>query len=123
MVCPIVGASLRGAHWGPDDTIVFGDSDPATGLISVPAAGGQPRVLTTPDAAKGERDHWFPFVLPNRRGVLFTIARNRADAAQIAVLDLRTGQRKTLIQDGSDARYVGQWSPVVRRRGLRLDAR
>jgi serine/threonine-protein kinase len=106
VVCPIVGASLRGAHWGPDDTIVFGDSDPATGLLSVPAAGGQPRVLTTPDAAKGERDHWFPFILPNGRGVLFTIAMNRPDAAQVAVLDLRTGQSKTLIQGGSDARYV-----------------
>ena len=106
VVCPIVGASLRGAHWGPDDTIVFGDSDPATGLLSVSAAGGQPRVLTTPDAAKGERDHWFPFILPNGRGVLFTIARNRPEAAQVAVLDLKTGQRKTLIQDGSDARYV-----------------
>ena len=55
---------------------------------------------------KGEGDHWFPFMLPNGRGVLFTIASERPDAAQIAVLDLRTGQHKTLINGGSDAKYV-----------------
>ena len=106
VLCQIAGASLRGAHWGPNDTVVFADSDPATGLLSVPASGGQPKVLTTPDAAKGEGDHWFPFMLPNGRGVLFTIASERPDTAQIAVLDLRTGQRKTLINGGSDAKYV-----------------
>jgi eukaryotic-like serine/threonine-protein kinase len=106
LLCQIVGASLRGAHWGPNDSVVFADSDPATGLLSVPASGGQPNVLTTPDAAKGEGDHWFPFMLPNGRGVLFTIASDKPDAARIAVLDLRTGQRKTLIDGGSDAKYV-----------------
>ncbi len=107
MLCRIAGApSLRGSHWGPNDTVVFADGDPATGLLSVPASGGEPKVLTTPDAAKGEGDHWFPFMLPNGRGVLFTIANERPDSAQIAVLDLRTGQRKTLINGGSDAKYV-----------------
>ncbi len=106
LICQIVGAPLRGAHWGPNDTVVFADNDPATGVLSVPASGGQPKVLTTPDAAQGERDHWFPFMLPNGRGVLFTIAGEKPDAARIAVLDLTTGQRKTLIDSGSDARYV-----------------
>ncbi len=106
LLCQIVGAALRGAHWGPNDTVVFADSDPATGLLSVPASGGQPKVLTTPDAAKGEGDHWFPFMLPNGRGVLFTIASDKPDAARIAVLDLRTGHWKTLIAGGSDAKYV-----------------
>ena len=106
LLCQIVGAALRGAHWGPNDTVVFADSDPATGVLSVPASGGQPKVLTTPDAALGERDHWFPFMLPNGRGVLFTIAGEKPDAARIAVLDLRTGQRQTLIDSGSDAKYV-----------------
>ena len=86
--------------------MVFADSDPATGLLSVPASGGQPKVLTRPDAAKAEGDHWFPFMLPNGRGVLFTIAGERPDTAQIAVLDLRTGQPKTLVNGGSDAKYV-----------------
>jgi hypothetical protein len=91
---------------GTNDTVVFADSDPATGLLSVHASGGRPKVLTTPDATSGEGDHWFPFMLPNGRGVLFTIAGERLDSAQIAVLDLRTGQSKMLISGGSDAKYV-----------------
>ena len=38
---------------------------------------------------------------------MFTIAMaDQADSPQVAVLDLKTGQRKTLIRGGSDAQYV-----------------
>ena len=63
----------RGASWGPDDTIVFATSDPAKGLLRVSAGGGEAEVLTTPDAQKGELDHYWPEVLPGGRAVLFTI--------------------------------------------------
>ncbi len=93
---------------GPDDTIIFATGDTATGLLSVPASGGEPKVLTRPDAAKGEADHLFPFVLPGGRGVLFAISTKgqRADDTQIAVLDLKTGQKKILIHGGGQAEYV-----------------
>ena len=64
----------RGASWGDDGTIVFATQDTATGLLRVSAGGGEPTVLTTPDAANGERDHFHPSLLPNGRGILFTIA-------------------------------------------------
>ena len=103
---PVTGASL-GASWGDDNTIVFATNDPRTGLWRVSADGGEPTVLTTPDAAQRESDHGFPSVLPGGRGVLFTItAAGQADNAQVAVLDLRTGQRKTLVRGGSQAEYV-----------------
>ena len=99
-------AISRGASWGDDNSIVFGTTDTATGLFRVSAAGGEPAELTTPDAAKGETNHWYPSVLPGGRGVLFTItARNAAATAQVAVLDLKTGQHKTLTR-GSQAEYV-----------------
>ena len=105
-ICRITGTP-RGASWAPDDTIVFATGDPATGLLSVPAGGGDPKVLTKPDAAHGEADHWLPFVLPNGRGVLFTIpSPGQVENAQVAVLDLKTGQHKILIRGGSDAAYV-----------------
>jgi serine/threonine-protein kinase len=47
-------AEARGASWGPDDTIVFATNDRSSGLFRVSAAGGEPTVLTTPDAAHGE---------------------------------------------------------------------
>ena len=48
-------------------------------------------------------------MLPRGRGVLFTIAiatAGQADSSQVAVLDLKTGQRKILIRGGGDAQYV-----------------
>ena len=103
---PVTGRPL-GASWGDDNTIVFATDDTSTGLWSVSADGGEPKVLTTPDPAKGESDHQFPAVLPDRRGVLFTIAGpGNADNARVAVLDLKTGKWKTLVRGGSGAEYV-----------------
>ena len=105
-ICTLTGAS-RGASWGPDDSIVFATSDLSTGLLRVPASGGEPEVLTKPDTARGERDHYFPSVLPGARGVLFTISAGGGVAdRQVAVLDLKTGRRRTLIRSGSQAEYV-----------------
>jgi len=45
-------------------------------------------------------------VLPLGQGVLFTIATASQVDSSVAVLDLKTGQRKTLIRGGGDAQYV-----------------
>jgi serine/threonine-protein kinase len=100
-----MGRSL-GASWADDNTIVFATDDAGTGLWRVSADGGEPEVLTRPDSGRRESDHVFPSVLPDGRGVLFTItAEGPADNAQVAVLDLRTGRWKTLVR-GSQAEYV-----------------
>ncbi len=106
-LCPYVGNPID-ASWGPDDRIIFATSDPSTGLLRVGAGGGDPQVLTTPDRAHGEADHVTPFILPGGRAVLFTILMQGEgiENAQIAVLDLQTGQKKILVRGGSDARYV-----------------
>ena len=71
------------------------------------ANGGQPEALTTPDRAQGEVDHLWPELLPGGGAVLFTITMQGAiEQAQIAVLDLRTGERRTLLRGGSHAQYV-----------------
>jgi serine/threonine-protein kinase len=102
-----VGGAGRGATWGPDDTIVFATSDPATGLWRVRAQGGEPQMLTRPDVAEGELDHLWPEFLPGGRAVLFTIgSAGSIGAAQVAVFDLRTGAKKVLVRGGSHAQYV-----------------
>jgi len=56
-------------------------------------------VLTKPDTARGESNHWSPFGLPGGRAVLFTIISNAGDP-QVAVLDLASGRQKALIRGG-----------------------
>ncbi|MGH9785295.1 MAG: protein kinase domain-containing protein, partial [Terriglobia bacterium] len=100
---------FRGATWGPDDTIVFAGigAEGSPGLFRVPAAGGMPTVLTSPDSAKGETAHRWPEFLPGGKTLLFTIARgNNWDNAQIAALNLESGERRVLVQGGTYPRYA-----------------
>jgi serine/threonine-protein kinase len=68
----------------------------------VPASGGEPTALTQPDGTQ----QLSPRVLPGGRGVLITVVDGGQGNVQIAVLDLRTGQRTTLLRGGQDAKYV-----------------
>jgi serine/threonine-protein kinase len=102
LVCPVTTGVVRGASWGPDDVIVFGTSEPNSGLMAVSAGGGEPKALTTPVAPA---DHWHPFVLPNGK-ILFTITAGQVENSQVAVLDPKTGAIKVLIRGGSQPEYI-----------------
>ncbi|HEX2463028.1 MAG TPA: protein kinase [Thermoanaerobaculia bacterium] len=97
----------RGATWLPDDTIVFAPS-PNSGLMRVPAAGGEPKPFTELDAAKGEQTHRWPSSLPDGKHVLFTAhtLQSGFDSATIQVVSVETGERKTIHSGGWYARYV-----------------
>ena len=98
----------RGATWAPDDAIIFATSNRETGLQRMSAAGGTAEVLTRPDHAQGENDHFWPEMLPGGNAVLFTIMTQTGglDAAQVAVRDLRTGMQKVLLRGGGHGHYV-----------------
>ena len=105
-LCSFMGAP-RGASWGDDGAVVFATQDPGTGLMRVPSGGGEPVALTTPNLSSGEGDHWFPFVLPGGRGVLFTmVVPGQSARSQVAVYDARTKQYRVLIR-GSQPQFVG----------------
>jgi len=104
-VITLISGGSRGASWGPDDSIVFATSDPTTGLLRVAARGGEPEVLTRPDANKDERDHQFPSLLPGGRGAVFTIVDGKSQS-RVAALDLKTGEWKTVLRSGSQAAYL-----------------
>ena len=69
--------------------------------------GGTPEVLVS---LKDGEIAQSPQMLPGAQHVLFTLATgtapNRWDTAHIVVQSVATGERKTIIQGGSDARYV-----------------
>jgi serine/threonine protein kinase len=97
--------TLRGATWGPGDRIVVANNNPDIGLLSV-QLGGESEVLTKPNKESGETDHVYPSFLPGGGAVLFTILGTRAEDSQVAVLDLGTGQYKTLLKSANHARYM-----------------
>ncbi len=99
--------NFMGATWGENGTIVFATAEPSTGLERIPDAGGPSTVLTRPDRERGETDHLWPEFLPGGQAVLFTITgQGGIDNAHLAVLDLKTGTYKRLLQGGSRSRYV-----------------
>jgi serine/threonine-protein kinase len=96
-----------GASWGDDGNIISA-LGPASGLFRVPSAGGTPKPVTQLDQKKGERTHRWPQVLPGSRAVLFTshTARGSYEDANIDVVALTTGQRKTVQTGGFCGRYL-----------------
>jgi Tol biopolymer transport system component len=105
-----------GMSWGADG-IVFGQG--RKGIMRVPASGGQPELLVS--VKEGELAHG-PQMLPGAQAVLFTLATatglDRWDKAQIVAQSLTSGERKTLIDGGSDGRYVPTGHLVYAREGV-----
>jgi serine/threonine-protein kinase len=96
--------SPQGGTWGDDGSIVISSEDDNIGLMRVSADGGEATALTKTDAA--HRGHRTPSMLPGGRGVLFTISGNAPEDRQLAVLDLKSGQQKTLLRGGVAAEYL-----------------
>ena len=105
-----------GATWGSDDTIVFVQGPVSTvsrtrdrvsdGIFQVPGDGGTPELLVRMDSDHGERAHG-PQLLQDGTAVLFTLASDADwNNAQVVVQVLETGDRRVVIDGGTDARYV-----------------
>src|SRR5262249_40126560 len=62
------GNLMMGGFWSRKGQIVFGTA--AIGLLQVPTTGGTPSPVTTLDAARQERGHAFPVLLPDERHFL-----------------------------------------------------
>ncbi len=97
-ICP-VPESHMGATWSEDDTIVFASFQ--FGLARVPASGGLPEPLHTPET-EGVT-YGYPARLPDQSGILFTILSR--DGTAIAVLPADGGSAKILAEGGTDPRY------------------
>lgn len=102
-ICP-VGSSPLGMSWGSDG-IVIGQG--AAGVLRVSPNGGKPDVIV---AARNGELLQGPQTLPGGKAVLFTASAGPSaelwDRAQVIVQTLETGERKTIFEGGSDARYL-----------------
>ena len=114
-------AAPMGGTWGKNGTIVFA-ADIGGGLKSVSDAGGEPEDFTQLDKGANEISHRLPHFLPDGSAVLFTVIRYTYAApdwkrAQIWARSLKTGQRKLVLENALDARYVNDGRLVFAREG------
>jgi len=102
-----VGGDHRGATWMDDGRVVFSPSQ-TDALMIVEASGGEPAPLTTLDESKNERSHRWPDYVPEADAIVFTAQRfgTTFNEASIDVLDMGTGERKTLVRGGAYGRIL-----------------
>src|SRR6266403_1158622 len=100
---------VAGASWGPDN-FIYADGN---SLVRVEAkAGAMPRWFTTLDTAGREVHHSWPDVLPNGKGVLFTVGFSGRNGVKggtsyaIAVADISSGKHRVILDDAMYARYA-----------------
>jgi serine/threonine-protein kinase len=95
-----------GVSWGEDGRIVFGQG--LAGIFEVSSDGGEARPLARPEPAQGEVAFHGPELLPGGEELLFTLlpAGRNWDRARIVVERLDTKERKTLVEEATDARYL-----------------
>jgi serine/threonine-protein kinase len=99
--------AFSGGTWADDNSIYFVATNPG-GVMSVSAAGGQPKEIAKIDFGKGERQHKYPCALPEGKAVLATVATSDIatfDEARIVAFSPSTGQRKVLVEGGTHPRY------------------
>lgn len=104
-ICDTVPAPF-GVSW-TDQGIIF--VEPGTGIMRVSQDGGTPTVLVRLTAAEGLAQG--AHLLPDGDTLLFTLARRGNSSTfwqegEIVAHSLRTGRRKTLVRNASDARYL-----------------
>jgi serine/threonine-protein kinase len=111
--------SARGGSWSSEGTIVYAP-EPAAGLFTVSADGGESKRLTS--LAAGQRSHRWPHLLPDGKTVLFTIQVEGKlyDDATIAALPLSGGEPRTVIDGGSAAQYSQSGHLIYARAGSLL---
>jgi serine/threonine-protein kinase len=94
-----------GMSWTPNDEILIGAGQ--AGILRVPANGGKPETIIP---VKPDESAHGPQLLPGSKAILFTLATGTAsdrwDKAKIVVQSLKSGDRTTLWDGGSDARYL-----------------
>jgi Tol biopolymer transport system component len=113
----VAGTNSRPA-WGPDDTIVFANLE--RGLSAIPVAGGQARVLTTPDIKGAEMAHEMPWFLPDGKTLLYNVRISSGSVSsgstRVVAMTLATGERRPLFP-GVVLGFVGDNELIVERDG------
>lgn len=111
----------RGGTWSKNGSIIFSPF-PVSDLKMISADGGVVKNITTIDSTKNERTHRWPSCMPDGRHVLFTVglisSPDYYENARIDVVDIETGERKTVFQGASNAKYISTGHLLFSRSGV-----
>jgi len=88
-ILPLAGRVNAGMTWVDPDTIIASIGGM---LAAIPANGGEMKVLTRPDTARGETQQWGPRTLNDRFVGYVGVGTAGISANRIGVLDRRTGR-------------------------------
>ena len=90
-----------------EDTIFFSGAivESGQGLYRVPATGGEPVLLASPNSDEGERIYSYSEILPGGEALLFSIDFGGGEV-QIAALSLETGEQKLVLENARQAYYL-----------------
>jgi len=113
-----VSETMKGLTWDPAGDLYFGGGNGR--IWRAKAAGGLEEVSHAEEAAY--QRHMLPWLLPGGRVLLYTLRRQNIGWGQeeVVALTLATGQRKTVLRDAADARFVPPGHLVFLRRGTLL---
>jgi len=104
-----------GASWGDDQNIVVSDGE---SLYRIPAAGGEPQRVAEPDSTRGELALQQPEVLPGSKAVLVQVIRgNNPASAQVVALDVSSGTRTLVVNNGMAPRFAATGHVLFERTG------
>jgi serine/threonine-protein kinase len=109
-----VAGTFLGATWTPDNTLIYSSG---AQLQRVSAGGGGSAEIVMPE--RQSRMVAAPVLLPGGRGVLFHAVEGGSDL--VGVLDLETGEEKTLVEGGANPAYTDT-GHIVFARGTTLMA-
>jgi serine/threonine-protein kinase len=115
VVCDVPSLG-KGGTWGPDGTIVFDPGD--SGLMRVPADGGQPQPITSRNAEIDKGNLSWPEFLPDGRTLLATLNQQAAVSAELGALSLESGEWHRL-GPGSQPQYLPSGHVVYHAVGVR----
>lgn len=101
--------SGRGGTWNKDGVIIFTPSGQLlSGLYRIPASGGTPTQISTPDASRGENTHRWPMFLPDGRHYLYLAANvtGGSDPDGIFMGLLNSNEKRFVVKTSVNAAYV-----------------
>jgi len=101
--------SGRGGTWNKDGVIVFTpDARLGGGLYRVPASGGTPVLISSPDQSRGEDSHRYPMFLPDGKHFLYMTpsfsGQKGVDAIFVGRLD--SNEKHFVVEADANAAYA-----------------